>query len=1075
MNYKKYILFLILLLTIGFSTSGWAQNPNITSSTSAIGTLGAPFSYTIVATENPTSFSSTTLPAGLSLNTSTGVVSGLPTTVATSNVDVTATNASGSGIQAVSFEMVADPFVPFINSIPTITQVISTVNKVKNATPITVDRITYSSKNGANNVFSIIGYPQAAGTYPGIMFLHGGGGNAETMAANVELYASMGYAAIATDLPGICGTTNTPNSTGAWKSRAGGDTSKFEVAIGAGNSTLVDAEVAAIEAFNLLGSQTNVDTDNMGVAGFSWGGYSTTMMAGILKDKVKAAYAVYGCGYYDTGSFWKNRIGILPESVKNTWLTYLDAGRRAPQITAPYFLEAASNDTFFWPEAVSNTLDAIPGTKNHTWGPNYNHKRFPSSGTMMTNYFNHYLKSTGNPFGSVSITDEVTTVGGIVSIDVDLPAGEAVSKVALYYSVPTGDWQSRNWISIAASLVSGTTYQATIPANIASQNVDYYAYLTDTRTTVTSSYIYNTSGQPSDNGSIFNSATFVSQVVPKTIDAGSTVSVSVTMSNTGTTTWTADDKHRLGSQIAPDNAIWGFTRVVLDGGDNIAPGQQKTFTFDITAPTVSGPYNFQWKMLQESIEWFGGESENVSIFVGDLCPDDPNKLDPGLCGCGVVEDTCPPSNLIVNSGTGDGDYAPFEEVTITANPAPEGKEFDTWSIISGSPSILYAENPSTTMTVGASNAEITATYKELSKVNGATFVSQQLPGFIQGETVSVSVTMKNTGTSRWTKDNYYLGSQSPQDNQHWGINRVELEEGESVLPESEKIFTFNITVPSQDGSYIFQWKMIENGVEWFGDLSSIQPFNVGGSGSYFDDCDSKTAWGPGGTLNLSSQNKVQGAAALEYTGDTTPEYFKVFSTPYDAQGTESGTVLQFWYYVSDPTPFETANQVEISSSGAPDTDEYSWNLGSNLNAGWNFIQLNAKDASKIGNPDLSAINWFRLYRRKSGTVTTRIDAIQLIGENSLAANEIETQKKLNVYPNPVDNEIYINFTLSKAARVSITLMNMNGQIVLQKDNSQKLNSGNQTVEIPVEHLNSGVYITRIKIDEEVFIKKVIIE
>src|SRR5207249_938074 len=47
---------------------------------SATGQVGVAFSYTITATNNPTSYNATGLPAGLSVNTSTGVISGTPAT-----------------------------------------------------------------------------------------------------------------------------------------------------------------------------------------------------------------------------------------------------------------------------------------------------------------------------------------------------------------------------------------------------------------------------------------------------------------------------------------------------------------------------------------------------------------------------------------------------------------------------------------------------------------------------------------------------------------------------------------------------------------------------------------------------------------------------------------------------------------------------------------------------------------------------------------------------------------------------------------------------------------------------------
>src|SRR5213079_1144469 len=68
--------------------------PVITSPLTACGTVGVPFTYTIIATNNPTSFSASPLPAGLSINTSTGVISGTPTTIGTTNVTITSSNGA---------------------------------------------------------------------------------------------------------------------------------------------------------------------------------------------------------------------------------------------------------------------------------------------------------------------------------------------------------------------------------------------------------------------------------------------------------------------------------------------------------------------------------------------------------------------------------------------------------------------------------------------------------------------------------------------------------------------------------------------------------------------------------------------------------------------------------------------------------------------------------------------------------------------------------------------------------------------------------------------------------------------
>jgi Putative Ig domain len=71
-----------------------AARPVINSPLTACGTVGVAFSYTITATNNPTSFSASPLPPGLSVNTSTGVISGTPTAAGTTNVTITASNGA---------------------------------------------------------------------------------------------------------------------------------------------------------------------------------------------------------------------------------------------------------------------------------------------------------------------------------------------------------------------------------------------------------------------------------------------------------------------------------------------------------------------------------------------------------------------------------------------------------------------------------------------------------------------------------------------------------------------------------------------------------------------------------------------------------------------------------------------------------------------------------------------------------------------------------------------------------------------------------------------------------------------
>ncbi|RED94952.1 InlB B-repeat-containing protein [Marinoscillum furvescens] len=925
---------------------------------------------------------------------------------------------------------------------------------------------------------------------------------------------------------------------------------------------------------------------------------------------------------------------------------------------------------------------------------------------------------------------------------------------------------------------------------------------------------------PSVNG---NGAVFISQDVPPTLATGASFTATVTMKNTGTTTFTPGGLYKLGSQNTQDNVNWGTNRIELGTGMSVAPNEQVTFTLSGTAPANPGVYNFQWRMVQDQVEWFGASSENFLITVGNVSnflddcdattgwgssqtlslnttthqqgsgslsftgstemefqkvfsPAHNGSLDentavlrfwyyisdasqmtgvnqvelgsggtadsmeynwslPALqngwnlinlqlseaskigtpdinainwfrlynfkstsittgldaiqlidpqggvnyevvvnsgSGDGTYADStavsisadAPPSgkefdawvitegtatiadinaanttltingssvivgatykdvdyDLVVTSGTGDGAYTSGTDVTIVADPAPEGQEFDAWVIVSGSPAILDANAISTNLVMGAQNAEVQATYRNINYTltvgsgtgdgsytfnenatitadaapsgqefdrwviasgsatladelassttltmgandvtvnatyvtttyalvvnsgngsgsyapgaqvnisayaapagqvfagwvidagtptiadasaasttltmstgtatisatyqaisNGATYVSQSgVPSTLNvGQTATVSVTMQNSGTSTWTRDALYkLGSQNNQDNTDWGFNRVWLDVSDQIAPNQNKVFTFDITAPATAGQYNFQWKMVQDHVEWFGGQSANVSITVVDPNQFLDDCDALTGWSTSSSNNLILSGTVQqGTNSVKIVGSGTDEFKKVFSPAYNSGLTATNARLEFWYYVSSPGLMSTSsNQVELGSGGGPDVNEYNWTISS-FSSGWNFISLDISNAGITGGtPNLNAINWFRIYNSKSGSVTNRIDAIKLVNNGSSRTAEIDVDQSvdISIYPVPATDFVTVDAGSLVAEKVTAKVYNLAG---IEVSSMQLEKASGNTWSIPVSGLESGLYVLHLSLDEHRIAKRIII-
>lgn len=385
----------------------------------------------------------------------------------------------------------SSPFAPYLtDEPPAIVEIV--YHEVRGA--VEVSRLKFLARHDPRTdrdviITAYLARPTSAGPHPGILVCHGGGGTAEQVSPQVIGWAEKGYVSVCQDQPGIynsrLGDSSGPSSDpGAGRFRYRDDIT---------DSALYDGVVAALQGLALLRSQPDVDRTRIGVTGGSWGGYMTTMVSGLAGDRVKACFAVYGCGFYDHGAIWLPQINALGETGRQAWLDQLDAGRPARQMTAAYMVATATNDWFFWPSAMMATYGAVQGPRNIVWAPNDSHALNIPGGTQSREPFGHgphrtwleqcwldyQLKNEGDAFPQVVDAHEIgrSAAGLIVEFQVDGPLPLESGQV--WYSAGELPYRLRWWHSVPTETLDRGLYRAVIPIAEPDQPLDWFGTTSD--------------------------------------------------------------------------------------------------------------------------------------------------------------------------------------------------------------------------------------------------------------------------------------------------------------------------------------------------------------------------------------------------------------------------------------------------------------------------------------------------------------------------------------------------------------------------------------------------------------------
>jgi hypothetical protein len=296
----------------------------------------------------------------------------------------------------------------------------------------------------------------------------------------------------------------------------------------------------------------------------------------------------------------------------------------------------------------------------------------------------------------------------------------------------------------------------------------------------------------------------------------SPVAATVTMTNTGVTTW-LPGTHALVS-LAPG---WGQDRVELPGavpcdGSSapVLPGRRATFCWSPIAPHVPGAHAFQWRMANGAVP-FGEASERVvvpvvgtdlAIYLGRtlsaLVPGGSALADVSFRNVGTNTWTRGRYTLGEVDGVG---WAPYSVDLLWDTPPGEVGTFRAFVVaprVQGTYDFQWVvRKDGVSLGIYTPNERVTVT-----GVDGATLESfVPAPWEMRaGTSALAAVTFRNTGTNAWTWG-YCLRAREWW---YWSAAAVCVAPGEVVLPGATRTFAGVVTAPDGRERRALVWDLI---------------------------------------------------------------------------------------------------------------------------------------------------------------------------------------------------------------------------------------------------------------------------
>ncbi|MBW2702036.1 MAG: hypothetical protein JRF33_14565 [Deltaproteobacteria bacterium] len=262
-------------------------------------------------------------------------------------------------------------------------------------------------------------------------------------------------------------------------------------------------------------------------------------------------------------------------------------------------------------------------------------------------YFDSFLiSSSGYLVGCANTWTAVSGSGGLFS-SIPQPCiipGHGAVGIARISDPPPGWWGeiSGSVVTVRRTILSGNIQEAVFVNHPYTHNMELTFHrepMTTQLLPAGSTYTLQEEisfREPGTQSGTEDNAVVVAVDIPTSVTASSTISATVTLRNTGDTTWVEPADHaggtRLGS-LSENVLTWvpgaagGYSnsptdqRLFVPGP--VAPNQEVTFSFQIQVPASQGSYLYAARMVHDGVAWFGPEVRHSIQVEAGPCGGDP--------------------------------------------------------------------------------------------------------------------------------------------------------------------------------------------------------------------------------------------------------------------------------------------------------------------------------------------------------------------------------------------------------------------------------------------------------------------